>query len=225
MVKRQPDVIFFDAAGTLIYLRKPAGWHYAEISRKYGLDTPPEAMEAAFRQQWKLQKAREPSDTARPGDDRPWWKELALSVLRLAAPDDHDRIDQSAWFDELYEHFERPGVWELHDDVKPCLETLAGRYRLAVLSNFDRRLRRILTDLGVAGYFEHLFISSEMGCEKPHGEIFLRAARGMQVSPRDCLHVGDDPERDWAGAANAGLSAYYLRRPEAGLRDFAQAVT
>ena len=33
------------------------------------------------------------------------------------------------------------------------------------------------------------------------------------------LHVGDDPERDWKAAADAGLSVFKLERPKNSLRD------
>ncbi|HEY5742404.1 MAG TPA: HAD-IA family hydrolase, partial [Terrimicrobiaceae bacterium] len=119
-----------------------------------------------------------------------------------------------AWFDELYDHFANPGVWVLYDDAVRCLDRLAGRFRLAVISNFDGRLRRVLEDLGVAQSFEQLFISSEMGCEKPDQEIFRRALKVMDVEPGKCLHAGDDPERDWTGAAAAGIPVFPVQRPE-----------
>ena len=57
-------------------------------------------------------------------------------------------------------------------------------YRLAVISNFDKRLRRVLEDLGIAGRFERIFISSEIGCEKPDPEIFRRVLDVMNVNAR-----------------------------------------
>ena len=130
-----------------------------------------------------------------------------------------EKFDERAWFEELYSRFSKPGVWVLYDDVVRCLDRLANRFRLAVVSNFDRRLRHILDDLGVASRFERLFISSEIGCEKPHPAIFRQALEVMEVEPERCLHIGDDPERDWAGAAAAGIAVFKLRRPEVSLDD------
>ena len=211
-VKGEAEVIFFDAAGTLIRLERPVGRHYAEVARKHGLKADEERMESAFREVWRARPFRSPSHGAREEDDRPWWRELALEVLRTAAPS-AGKIDEDAWFEELYAHFAKPGVWVLYDDAMRCLDRLAGRFRLAVISNFDRRLRLILEELGVAAKFEQIFISSEIGCEKPHPGIFQQALDVMGVEAGRCLHVGDDPERDWAGAATAGIAVFEVRRP------------
>ena len=211
-VKGEAEVIFFDAAGTLIRLERPVGWHYAEVARKHGLKADQERMESAFRKVWRARPFRSPSPGARKEDDLPWWRELALEVLRTAVPSP-GKIDEDAWFEELYAHFAKPGVWLLYDDAMRCLDRLAGRFRLAVISNFDRRLRLILEELGVAARFEQIFISSEIGCEKPHPGIFQQALDVMGVEPGRCLHVGDDPERDWAGAAAAGIAVFQVRRP------------
>jgi putative hydrolase of the HAD superfamily len=212
-VKGEADVIFFDAAGTLIRLARPAGWHYALIARRYGLEADEEQMESAFRTVWKSRPLRPASPGPRGEDDRPWWRALALDVLHTAVPSAAE-IDENAWFDALYAHFAEPGVWVLYEDALRCLDRLAKRYRLAVISNFDKRLRRVLEDLGVAERFERIFISSEIGCEKPDPEIFRRALELMNVDARRCLHVGDDPENDWAGAAAAGIAVFRVTRPE-----------
>jgi putative hydrolase of the HAD superfamily len=211
-VKGEAEVIFFDAAGTLIRLERPVGWHYAEIARRHGLNADEAKMELAYREVWKTRPFRPASPGARDEDDRPWWRALALDVLRTAAPSS-GKIDEDAWFEELYAHFAKPGVWVLYDDARRCLDRLASRFRLAVISNFDRRLRCVLEDLGVASRFERLFISSEIGCEKPHPGIFQQAFDVMDVEAGRCLHVGDDPERDWAGAAAAGIPVFEVRRP------------
>ncbi|RRT71413.1 hypothetical protein B296_00008271, partial [Ensete ventricosum] len=52
-------------------------------------------------------------------------------------------------------------------------------YELAVVSNFDTRLRKLLKDLNVAHLFDAIIISSEVGFEKPAAEIF-RAALGTK---------------------------------------------
>ncbi len=217
-VKGEADVIFFDAAGTLIYLARPPGWHYALTARKFGLEVDEGRMESAFREVWKARPARPPSPGPRDDDDRPWWRALALEVLHVAAPS-ATQIDAQAWFDELYTHFAKPGVWLLYDDARRCLDRLMGRYRLAVISNFDGRLRRVLDDLGVAARFENLFISSELGCEKPAPAIFRQALGSMNAEPGRCIHAGDDPERDWAGAAAVGLEIFRVNRPTVTLDD------
>ena len=90
-------------------------------------------------------------------------------------------------------------------------EQLRERFQLAVISNFDGRLRFILQNLGISKYFAHVFISSELGADKPDPEIFRRALKLMHLDANEVLHVGDDPERDWKAAAAAGLVSFSIR--------------
>jgi putative hydrolase of the HAD superfamily len=64
-----------------------------------------------------------------------------------------------------------------------------------------------------------MFISSEVGADKPDPEIFRRALNVMHLSANEVLHVGDDPERDWKAAAAVGLLVFPLDRPQNSLRD------
>ena len=77
----------------------------------------------------------------------------------------------------------------------------------------------ILEHLGVSKFFSHVFLSSELGADKPDPEIFRRALRLSGTRPNETLHAGDDPARDWQSAADAGLSVFRLERPRNSLRD------
>lgn len=81
-------------------------------------------------------------------------------------------------------------------EVVDVLEKLGPQFRLAVISNFDGRLRMILEQLGIAKFFPHIFVSSEVGADKPDPEIFRRALKFLDLPADQALHVGDDPERD-----------------------------
>jgi len=70
-----------------------------------------------------------------------------------------------------------------------------------------------------SNYFSYIFISSELGADKPDPAIFQRAVNVMHLDANEVVHVGDDPERDWKGAAAAGLSVFRLDRPKNSLRD------
>ena len=77
----------------------------------------------------------------------------------------------------------------------------------------------VFEHLGISKFFSHVFLSSELGADKPDPEIFRRALRLSGAQPNDTLHVGDDPDRDWKGATEAGLSIFQLERPRNSLRD------
>ena len=128
-------------------------------------------------------------------------------------------LDRDNFFEVAYEHFAEAGVWKLYPEVPEVLEQLRPRFQLAVISNFDGRLRFILQHLGISKYFSHVFISSELGADKPDPEIFRRALKIMHLNADEVLHVGDDPERDWKAAKAAGLLVFRLDRPRNSLRD------
>ncbi len=210
--------ILFDAAGTLFFLTKTVGEHYAYVGREVGLNLDAQKLESAFHGAWQQMPRRPAIDGPRKSDDKGWWRELVGRVFDQAAPSVNE-LDRDNFFEVAYEHFAEPGVWELYPEVPGVLEELAPRFQLAVISNFDGRLRFILQQLGISNYFSYIFISSELGADKPDPEIFRRALKIMQLKADEVLHVGDDPERDWKAAAAAGLLVFRLDRSRNSLRD------
>ena len=210
--------IFFDAVGTLLYLPKSVGWHYAEVAHGLHLDLDARAFDKAFAAAWKKMPARTAIDGPRENDDKNWWRELVDLVLDDVAPS-LGEIDRDNFFEVAYEHFAEAGVWELYPEVIDVLQELQPRFQLAVISNFDGRLRMILEQLGISKFFSHIFVSSEIGADKPDPEIFLRALTFMNCDAQEAMHVGDDPERDWKAAGAAGLSILPLDRHTNSLRD------
>jgi putative hydrolase of the HAD superfamily len=210
--------ILFDAAGTLFYLTKTVGDHYAYVGREVGLDLDAQKLESAFHAAWKQMPRRPAIDGPRKDDDKGWWRELVGHVLDQVAPSVNE-LDRDNFFEVAYEHFAEAGVWELYPEVPEVLEQLRPRFQLAVISNFDGRLRFILQHLGISNYFSHIFVSSELGADKPDPEIFRRALKLIHLNADEVLHVGDDAERDWKAASAAGLSVFRLDRPQNSLRD------
>ena len=210
--------IFFDAVGTLFYLSKSVGYHYALVGAEIGLTLDEKRLERAFSSAWKQMPARSAIEGPRQNDDKDWWRELVKRVLNECAPS-LGELDRDNFFEIAYEHFAEAGVWELYPDVLGILQELEPRFQLAVVSNFDGRLRMILEQLGVSKLFKHVFVSSEIGADKPDPEIFQRALNLIHLSADQVLHAGDDPDRDWKAARAAGLSVFELDRKKNSLRD------
>jgi putative hydrolase of the HAD superfamily len=210
--------VFFDAVGTLFRLTKTVGDHYAYVGREVGLDLNAQDLERVFHTALKQMPQRAAVDGPRENDDKGWWRELVDHVLEQVAPA-LSEFDRDNFFEVAYEHFAEAGVWELYPEARGVLEELQPRFRLAVISNFDGRLRLILQHLSISKFFSHVFISSELGADKPDPEIYRRALKVMDLKPNEVLHVGDDPERDWEAASAAGLSIFRLDRRKNSLRD------
>src|SRR5262249_9803844 len=175
-------------------------------------------LERAFHTAWEQMPLRPAIDGPRENDDKGWWRELVSRAFDQVAPS-LSEFDRDNFFEVAYEHFAESGVWELYPEVPEVLEQLRPRFQIAVISNFDGRLRLILQHLGISTYFSDIFISSEIGADKPDPEIYRRALTLIDLKPSEVLHVGDDPRRDWKAASAAGLSIFRLDRPRNSLRD------
>jgi putative hydrolase of the HAD superfamily len=220
---RAIKVIFFDAAGTLIHLPRGVGFHYAAVAARHGWKIGAEIIGRTFGALWKAMPSPPAGNGPRADDDRGWWRELVWGVLdQCNAPQDFDR---TRYFDELYVEFTNPGVWPLYPEVREVLELLAPRYELAVLSNFDGRLRPILAQLGILDRFNTVVISSEAGADKPDPQIFACAAARARITPGEALLAGDDLDHDVAGARRAGWHAFHVDRPQTTLRDLPPALS
>jgi putative hydrolase of the HAD superfamily len=216
-----PKAIFFDAMGTLFYLTHNVGHHYALVGNEIGLNLDAAKLDGAFNKAWSKMPQRAASDGPRANDDKDWWREVVEKVLAEIAPT-LSELDRDNFFEIAYEHFAEAGVWELYPEVVDVLEKLRTRFQLGVVSNFDGRLRMILEHLGISKFFSHIFVSSEVGADKPDAEIFRRALRFMELPPNEALHVGDDPEGDWKAATASGLQVFKLDRRKNSLSDLIQ---
>ena len=216
--------IFFDAAGTLFQLSGTVGEQYALIGDEVGLTLDPHQLDDAFYSAWRKMPYRAAIGGPRENDDKDWWRALVDLVLAQVAPS-LSEFDRDNFFEIAYEHFAEPGVWELYPEVHGVLKQLQPSFQLAVISNFDGRLRLILQHLGISKFFAHIFISSEIGADKPDPEIFRRALKLIDLKSNEVLHVGDDPVRDWEAASTAGLSIFRLDRPKNSLRDLLALLT
>ena len=60
-------------------------------------------------------------------------------------------------------------------------------------------------------YFKFIVVSSQLNYAKPDKEIFDHYLKLTNCDIKDVLYVGDDYERDFLGAKNAGWEAVMVR--------------
>ena len=197
----QIKAVTFDVGGTLIEPWPSVGHVYAEVAARHGLKTfSAEQLNARFKQAWRARKNF--------GYSRNDWEELVTEVF---GPD--SKPSSETFFGELYDRFAQPDAWHLFEDVVPALDALASReIKLAVISNWDERLRGLLQALKLDRYFEAFAISCEVGFPKPSPVIFEHAAAKLGLSVGSILHIGDSLEMDIDGARAAGFQAMQIHR-------------
>ena len=196
-----------DAAGTLVRPWPSVGAVYGRTAREYGIEATDEEVDQNFYQSFgKLQTCKATND----GEEKEFWRQVVTETFR---PFSRDK-DIEPLFEDLWNLFARGDCWKLAEGASDTLNTLRERgYELAVLSNNDSRLRTVLADLQIDQAFDHLFISSEMGCEKPDMEIFRKVEVATDKKPAEILHLGDSHSRDFLGARHAGWSALLYGEP------------
>ena len=94
--------------------------------------------------------------------------------------------------------------------TRDALLRIGQNFRIAVISNADGGIGRVLSRCGIADCFESVTDSGIVGVEKPHPKIFAAALEAMQVRPDESLYVGDVYSVDYVGARNAGMQAVLL---------------
>jgi epoxide hydrolase-like predicted phosphatase len=98
--------------------------------------------------------------------------------------------------------------------VCDLIPRLAGRYKLALLSNTNelhyRQFRGQFAD--VLDRFDRLFVSHEMGLRKPDPSIYRHVSDWANVPPSECLFIDDLPENVAAARACGWQAIVY--RPE-----------
>jgi putative hydrolase of the HAD superfamily len=140
--------------------------------------------------------------------ERQRWQQIVADVFAPAR-------DTNPLFESLWHHFARPESWRCYEDVANCLNRLAAAgIPLAVASNFDNRLERIVAGLPELAPVRWLAISSKLGWRKPAPEFFAGLCALVGCEPAELWLVGDDYENDCVGGRAAGLQALLLDRSE-----------
>ena len=204
--------VFFDAAGTLIKPARRVGESYAAIAAKYGKSVTAAELFERFRVCFDgapplAFPGAAPAEIA--ALERDWWKRLVAQVFEPWG--EFAGFDE--YFDELFNYFARPDSWLLYPEATETLEELNQRgLLLAVISNFDSRLVRIIDGLNVGASFAQIIVSSAVGYAKPQPQIFNIALRRLGLSPDQALHIGDSETNDLRGARSAGMRALLVDR-------------
>lgn len=104
-----------------------------------------------------------------------------------------------------------PYQTNLLEGTNEILAYLKPTYTLHILTNGFKEVQHIkLHESGIKKHFNTIFISEEMGFQKPDKEIFMAAQQQAGISSNECIMIGDNFTNDIEGALNAGWKAVYL---------------
>ena len=105
----------------------------------------------------------------------------------------------------------------LVDGAIETLEYLKSKgYTLSIISNgFIEVQYTKLRRSGLLPYFSNVFLSEEVGYQKPDIRFFQAVLDRLNATPAECLVIGDNLQTDIQGAQNANMRAiFYNAHPE-----------
>jgi REG-2-like HAD superfamily hydrolase len=207
--------LLVDAVGTLFIPSQPMAQIYREIGEKYGVAYT--ESEILNRYRWAYQQPWGGSRLRYVKDGRPFWQYIVSSSTGCS---------DSQYFEELYNYYTTNKAWHLCDpETEKVFQAIrkAG-VKVAVVSNFDTRLRPLLRALICDHWFDAVVVSAEVAAEKPNPTIFLKACDLLGVKPEDAVHVGDDRRNDLWGARDAGCDAWLWGSDVQSFKEVAQRI-
>ena len=186
-------VIFFDVGNTLLFPNR------AKMLEPIASDRHPTL------EQWQALERRTKVEFDRAmqngGTDHGFWWMFHTSLLEQLN-------EKMAMRDTLIAKTHDSANWDqIPPGTRDALDHLRKTFRIAVISNADGGIERVLTRRGIADCFESITDSGILGVEKPRAEIFRAALAAMNATPEESLYVGDVYSVDYVGARSAGMQA------------------
>ena len=112
---------------------------------------------------------------------------------------------------KVYEKNLSTGHWFL-PGAEEAVEALSKKYRLFLASNGTASVQKgRMTSANLYRFFEKVFVSQELGYNKPAPEFFQKAAEQIPgFDPEKAMMVGDSLSSDIKGGINAGIKTVWV---------------
>lgn len=190
-------IILFDADNTLFDFSRAEREALSDTLRASGIEPTEERIEAYIAINDRLWKRLERGEIEKDALREERFRELcevfsfSASVSKLAG--------------DYVEFLSRKAY--LLEGAEEICRSLAEKYRLYIVTNGIKTVQeRRFSACELKPFFEDLFISEELGFEKPHRSYFdAVAARISDFSPEHALIVGDSLTSDMRGGVNYGI--------------------
>jgi 2-haloacid dehalogenase len=189
-------LISFDVFGTLVSVRESSYDCFRSILRDSGRT---DVDVKAFWEYW------EDRNIAHYWE--PYRSYKAICELSLAEAFEHFGIDGRATLIQRY--FDAFGTFVCYRDVRPTLEALNRRYKLAVVSNIDDDL---LSATPLPRAFDLICTAERARGYKPDGTLFRYLIARSGLSKEEIFHAGQSQFTDLIGGKPLGLKIAWINR-------------
>ena len=214
--KRKYKHLFFDLDHTLWDFESSARATLTELFETHGLRNHIESKELFIkeyqlinRQLWDLyHKNLVDKETLRLTRFALTLEKFEIFDLQLSLELADDYVKLSPYKGMLF-----PGV---HD----VLDVLMKKHKLHIITNGFSEVQHIkIKNSDLERYFEHIFISEEVGFVKPQPQIFNHAMHTANAKSSESIMIGDNYEVDILGAAAVGMHTVFFN-PEKIMDDY-----
>ncbi len=206
------NAIFLDVGNTLRILLKEEPHRAAariEITRLVGTTQDPDSFVAELDRRYKLYRKWAFENMLEASEKELW--------TRWLLPDYPVEIISSLSAQLTYQFRQSMGRRVVAEGGKETIIELYNRgYTLGIISNVitEREIPDWLESDGLSQYFKSVMLSSVFGKRKPDASIYLEAARRAEVTPAQCVYVGDNFARDVEGTRHAGFGMVIIMPDE-----------
>lgn len=207
-------VIFFDMNNTILDRRQCFDSAFLEVMNDYTARWEPDEsfftaqdVLQSYKMEWSRHRKAPVRSPLSPDELRHTCLRKALNPLPVNVSTAFTR----AFFEQVEE--QEDYFVALFPGVEDTLEALSQNYKLAIISNGNRRrLQSNLDKLKLTRWIteDRLFSSEKDGPRKPHPAIFERALKTMNAASSQSVMVGNSWRNDVVGAASSGLDAIWI---------------
>jgi len=192
------EAITFDCYGTLIDWESGILGHLRAMLHRNGVAVPADDELLRDFARYELE--------AESGGFRPYRSVLTDVALGFCKAHGFEPADE-----EVTQFAASVGVWPPFTDTVPALKALAGRFRLAIVSNVDDDLfAGSAAELGVN--FDEVVTAQQIRSYKPHPAHFHEVLKRLALPSGKVLHVAQSLYHDIAPARELGLTSVWVNR-------------
>jgi putative hydrolase of the HAD superfamily len=126
-------------------------------------------------------------------------------------------ITDAALASTLMQTFQRRRreLFILFPEALAVLQRLRQHFRLAIVTNGAPDVQRAkIAGADLAGYFDAIVVSGEVGVGKPDARVFQSALDQLGVGTEQALMIGDNIIRDVWGAQQMGMRGVWINRDD-----------
>jgi len=198
------EFLFLDLDDTILDFHAAEAVALSKTLRKFGIEPTAEIVER-YKQinilHWKmLERGEITREQVKTGRFEALFSEIGVNCDALAVTQDYEK-------NLAIGHYFLPGAEE-------AVEKLSKKYRLFLASNGTASVQKgRMTSANLYRFFEKVFVSEEIGHNKPDKAYFDAAfSRIPDFDPGKAMIVGDSLTSDIRGGINAGIATCWVNR-------------